>query len=127
MPRPASGRGIVVRSTRLHDARRPPTLGRVQIVDQLYTWTNAILFWGLLALRVWALADCLTRKGAAFPAVDKLTKPAWAAMLLLGAVFGSLLSTDPISIFSLISAVLATVYLADVRPAVREISGGTSR
>jgi hypothetical protein len=90
-------------------------------------WTNAILFWGLLALRVWALADCLSRKGAAFPAVDKLTKPAWAAMLLLGAVFGSLLSTDPISIFSLISAVLATVYLADVRPAVREISGGTSR
>jgi hypothetical protein len=97
----------------------------VQIVDSLYVWTNWILYWGLLALRLWALVDCLTRKVAAFPAVGKLTKPAWAAMLTLGALF-SLISTDPIGIFSLISVVLAAVYLADVRPAVREISGGTS-
>jgi hypothetical protein len=98
----------------------------VQLVDSLYLWTNWILYWGLLALRLWALVDCLTRKVAAFPAVGKLTKPAWVAMLVLGALF-SLISTDPINIFSLISIVLAAVYLADVRPAVREISGGTSR
>lgn len=103
-------------------------LDKVHIVDALYFWTDWILFWGLTALRVWALADCLTRKVAAFPAVDKLTKAAWAAMLLLGAVFGSLLSPyNPISIFSLISVVIAAVYLADVRPAVREVSGETGR
>lgn len=100
----------------------------MNIVHALYFWTDMILFWGLVALRLWALVDCLTRKAAAFPAVDKLTKPAWAAMLLLGAVFGALLSPyNPISIFSLISVVIAAVYLADVRPAVREISGGAAR
>ena len=55
------------------------------MVANLYHYTDLILFWGLLALRVWALADCATRKVAAFPAVDKLTKPAWLAMLVLGA------------------------------------------
>jgi hypothetical protein len=96
----------------------------VLVVAKLYQYTDWILFWGLLALRVWALADCLTRKVAAFPAVDKLTKPAWLAMLVLGALF-SVLAFDPLGIFSLISVVIAAVYLADVRPAVREISGGT--
>jgi O-antigen ligase len=98
----------------------------VDVFDRLYFITNQILFWGLLALRVWALVDCATRKAAAFPAVDKLTKAAWLAMLLFGAFFGSVIAPDPIGPISLITAVIATVYLADVRPAVREISGGTS-
>ena len=97
------------------------------MIDDLRQWTDWILFWGLLVLRVWAFADCLTRKVAAFPAVDKLTKPAWLAMLLLGLVFGSFLGVTPLNIISLITAVMAAVYLADVRPAVREVSGGTGR
>lgn len=97
------------------------------VIDALYLWTNLILFWGLLGLRLWALVDCITRKVAAFPAVDKLTKPAWAAMLVFGMLFGSVLVRDPVGPISLITAVLAAVYLADVRPAVREISGGASR
>ena len=101
----------------------------MSIVDQLYLWTDRVLFWGLVALRAWALVDCLTRRSAAFPAVDKLTKPAWSAILLIGGVLGTLLSRGPdpsqvLSIFSLVSVVAAAVYLADVRPAVREISNG---
>jgi O-antigen ligase len=99
----------------------------VYVIDELYVWTNQILFWGLLGLRLWALVDCITRKVAAFPAVDKLTKPAWVAMLVFGALFGSVLVRDPVGPISLITAVLAAVYLADVRPAVREISDGSSR
>jgi hypothetical protein len=101
--------------------------GRVAVFNQLYYYTNEVLFWSLLALRLWALIDCLTRKVAAFPAVDKLSKPAWVAMLVFGAFFGSFVLPDPIGPISLITAVIAAVYLADVRPAVREVSGGTSR
>ena len=104
-----------------------PTLGMVRTINELYFWTDQVLFWGLLALRVWALFDCLTRKVAAFPAVDKLTKPAWVAMLFFGALFGSLIAPAPTGPISLITAVIAAVYLADVRPAVREVSGGTGR
>jgi hypothetical protein len=101
----------------------------VSIVDNLYYWTDLALFYGLLVLRVWAFVDCLTRKAAAFPAVDKLTKPAWAAILLiagfLGTYFGRPYSpSNVVSIFSLASAIAAAIYLADVRPAVRGISDG---
>ena len=95
------------------------------IVNDLYFWTNQILFWGLVALRAWAFVDCLIRKVAAFTAVDKLTKPAWVAMLLIGGLFGSVISPLPAGPLSLISAVVAAVYLADVRPAVRQVGGGT--
>ena len=93
-------------------------------LDNLYYYTYWVLRWGLAALSAWALFDCLTRKAAAFPAVDKLTKPAWVAILLVSGVFGSLLVPIPTGPISLIAAIVASVYLADVRPAVREISGG---
>ena len=95
------------------------------IVDHLYHWTDEVLFWALLALRVWAFADCLIRKAAAFPAVDKLSKPAWLGILAFAGALGTI--TAPQGIISLISVIVASVYLADVRPAVREITGGNSR
>lgn len=98
----------------------------MDVINQLYLWTDRVLFWGLVALRVWAFVDCVTRKIAAFPAADKLTKPAWLAILLVAGLFGTWLSPSPIGPVSLISAVAAAVYLADVRPAVREISHGSA-
>jgi hypothetical protein len=98
-------------------------------VSDLYYWTDHALFYAFIALRAWAFVDCLGRKAAAFPAVDKLTKPAWLAILLISGALGTLLGepTGPSNVagvFSLVSLVVAGVYLADVRPAVREISGG---
>lgn len=96
----------------------------MRILDDLYYWTDVVLFWGLVALRAWAVVDCATRKAAAFPAVDKLTKPAWLAILIFSGLFGSLnVLGSQIGPISLISVIVASVYLADVRPAVREISG----
>ena len=94
------------------------------IVERLFYWTDAVLYYGLIALRVWAVADCATRRHDAFPAADKLTKPAWLAILIVSAVFGTWLVPSPIGPISLISVIASAVYLADVRPAVREISGG---
>ena len=96
----------------------------MHVLDLFYYYTYEVLIWGLRVLAAWALLDCLTRKAAAFPAVDKLTKPAWVAILLVAGVFGTVLVPIPTGPISLIAAVIASVYLADVRPAVREISGG---
>lgn len=95
----------------------------MDVVNQLYLWTDVVLFWGLVALKAWAFVDCALRKAAAFPAVDKLTKPAWLAILAIAGLLGTWLSPDPIGPLSLIATIVATVYLADVRPAVREITG----
>ena len=48
------------------------------------------------------------------------------ATLAQGIVLGTFVQA-PVGIISLISVVVASVYLADVRPAVREISGGKGR
>jgi hypothetical protein len=102
----------------------------VDLVNNLYAWTNGILFWGVLLLALWALGDCLARKAAAFPAVNKLTKPAWLIILVICALAnGWTLLIDHTwqggypSIFTLVTVVAMCVYLADVRPAVREITG----
>ncbi len=94
------------------------------IVDRLYYWTDLILFFGLIAIRAWSVFDCAIRRHDAFPAADKLTKPAWLAILVVSGLFGTWLSRSPIGPLSLISVIVSGVYLADVRPAVREISGG---
>ncbi|HEX9232151.1 MAG TPA: DUF2516 family protein, partial [Jatrophihabitantaceae bacterium] len=62
----------------------------MRLIDDFYFWINWVLYWGFVALRVWAIVDCLTRKAAAFPAVDKLTKPIWLAILIIGGAIGSL-------------------------------------
>jgi uncharacterized protein DUF2516 len=95
----------------------------MNVINQLYSWTFYVLFYAMAAVRVWAFADCLIRKPAAFPATDKLTKPAWLAILLVSGVLGQFVSPPEYPI-SLISIVISAVYLADVRPAVRGISSG---
>jgi hypothetical protein len=95
----------------------------VHAVDLLYLWTDRVLFYGLLVLRAWALLDCVTRNAKAFPAVDKLTKPAWIGILVLALVLGTWAS-PPLYPISLVSTVVVLVYLADVRPAVRDITSG---
>ena len=92
-------------------------------------WILRALFYGLLVLRVWALADCLARKNAAFPAAGKLTKPAWALLNVFSVGIAILLHrstlVDTPSLLALVTLVVTLVYLADVRPAVREVSGGS--
>lgn len=96
----------------------------MSVVFDIQYWILRALFWGLLLLRVWALADCLSRKNAAFPAAGKLTKAAWALLTLFSVGIAALIR-DELSILSLITLVVTLVYLADVRPAVREVSGGS--
>jgi hypothetical protein len=102
----------------------------VNVVNGIQDWISYVLFWGQALLWVWAAADCSIRKAAAFPAVNKLSKGAWLAITVLSAVLGLLIARpwefvpDPVSLFALIPTIATLVYLADVRPAVREVSGG---
>lgn len=96
----------------------------MHLIDDIYFWIDWVLYWGLVALRAWAVVDCAFRKAAAFQAADKLTKPAWLAITIISGGVGSLFFY-PLHIVSLISLIVALVYLCDVRPAVREASGGS--
>ena len=77
---------------------------------------------GLFVIQAWAFVDALTRRPEMFVAADKLTKPAW--MIILGvALAAHLLIWNPVSFLNLIGAVAAIVYVVDVRPALRSVTG----
>ncbi len=95
------------------------------LVNDVYTWIDRVLFYGFLALRLWAIIDCLIRKASAFPVANKLTKLAWLAITVISGLIGSIPSLGALNLLSLVSVVVALVYLTDVRPAVREVSGGS--
>jgi hypothetical protein len=80
------------------------------------------LHYGTLALALWALIDALIRPASAYVAASKLSKPAWAGITALAVVFAQL--SSPLTLFWLLAAVGAVVYLVDVRPAVRGLQRG---
>jgi hypothetical protein len=94
----------------------------MQTINTIQSWMLFVLFLGVLALQLWALVDCITRKAPAFPAAGKLTKATWLLLNALALVL-VLLWQDVTNLLSFISIIISSVYLADVRPAVREISG----
>lgn len=81
-----------------------------------------VLFWGALALTVWAFVDALIRPAAGFVATGKLTKPGWLAITGLAALVVYLF--QPMSFLGLPAIIAAIVYLVDVRPAVRGLPRG---
>lgn len=85
---------------------------------------NLVLVTVSLVVELWALVSCLRQRADAFGAVGTLSKPVW--MLLLAGTFllTLLFFGRPASLLALIALTAALVYLLDVRPAIREITGG---
>jgi uncharacterized membrane protein len=87
-----------------------------------------------LGLELWAFVDCARHRANAFEATGKRTKTFWLALtggaLLVGIISlfgagGGIIST--LGLFGLAAVVAASVYLADVRPAVKDAGRGGSR
>ena len=83
-----------------------------------------VLYWGVLALAVWAFADALIRPASGFVAAGKLSKPGWAAITGLAALI--VFWQGPMSFLGLPAVIAAVVYLVDVRPAVKGLRRGNS-
>lgn len=87
-----------------------------------------------VGLELWALIDCARHRANAFEATGKRTKGFWLALTGGAALIGviSLLSSGggifgTLGLFGLAAVVAASVYLADVRPAVKDAGRGGSR
>jgi Protein of unknown function (DUF2516) len=87
---------------------------------------------GTFVVKVFALIDAARQRGDAYVATGKRTKGFWAGILAAAVGLQLLTGIDnPIGFFgiNLLGLVAAIVYLVDVRPAIREITGqgGTGR
>lgn len=74
----------------------------------------------LLAVKIFALVTSLMFSPDHYRAADKLTKPAWVAILGLG-VAGQILLVDVRNLINLAFTIAAFVYLVDVRPSLRSL------
>jgi hypothetical protein len=82
---------------------------------------------GVLVLTVWALVHAVKTPARAFAVAGKQTKNLWMIILGLATLFGFSAAVgfiQPLSIFTIASVIAAGIYLADVRPAVKEIGKG---
>ena len=77
----------------------------------------------MFAAQAFAFVDALTHRPDAYVAADKLTKPAWLIILGLALVAHLLLIRDPMDLFNLVGIIAAVVYLVDVRPTLRSLTG----
>lgn len=78
----------------------------------------------VVAMAGLSLLDALLRPGAAFTYAGKRTKGFWVGVLALAFLLAVLAVPPPIGaggliLFGLLAAIPAGIYLADVRPAVR--------
>ena len=87
-----------------------------------------------LGLELWAVVDCARHRANAFEATGKRTKTFWLALTGVAALIGVISFFGSgggffgtLGLFGLAAVVAASVYLADVRPAVTDAGRGGSR
>lgn len=100
----------------------------IDIVTPVMTVLDLVIRVAVLGTTLFALVHSIAQRADAFPAAGKLSKPAWlginaAAFLLALLAFLSPVGGPP-SLFAIIAITASLVYIVDVRPAVREVSGG---
>jgi predicted CDP-diglyceride synthetase/phosphatidate cytidylyltransferase len=87
--------------------------------------STLVLILGLAALacEIFALVDAVRQRPDAYVAAGKRTKNFWMILLLIATVLGVVTLFNVLNLFGLVGFIAAAVYLADVRPALRRVSG----
>ncbi|MGV2916160.1 MULTISPECIES: DUF2516 family protein [Streptomyces] len=84
-----------------------------------------LLSLALIVFSGFALVDAAVRREDAYRAADKKTKPFW--LIILGLAFVVNLIFDILSFLPIIGLIATIVYMVDVRPALRQITGRGGR
>ena len=92
------------------------------LVVESWLWLTVLIV--LLAIKGFAFVNAMTYSTEAYQAAGKLTKQAWCAITGLGFAAQLILMGSPLGIINLAATIAALVYLADVRPALAEVTSG---
>lgn len=105
-------------------------MGEVQGTLLYFFWLIAII---AFVFEVWALVDALRTPAGAYEAAGKQTKKIWLIILGIANVVGLGGAANILTILSMlpiVAFIAAAIYLADVRPAVKQYrnrgKGGSS-
>lgn len=90
--------------------------GAVQEIVVLALWIV------LLGLKGFAFVECLRAPTQAFPAVGRQSKVLWLVLTGLALLTG-LLPNLTLSLFGIAGVVVALIYVFDIRPKIKSITG----
>ncbi|CCH78243.1 conserved hypothetical protein [Nostocoides japonicum T1-X7] len=93
------------------------------VIGNAQSWVLLVLGVAALGVEIFAFVDALRHSTQAYPAAGKRTKPFWLAITGVCLAVGFLTFRGVLSIFGIVAFVGAAVYLADVRPALRQVTG----
>lgn len=75
-----------------------------------------------LVVKIFAFVNALMYSRESYTAANKLTKPAWCAILGVGVAWALIFMGSPLDLVNLVFLIAAFVYLADVRPALSSLT-----
>lgn len=89
----------------------------------LQSMITALLGVAALGCEIFALVDCLRTRPDAFVAAGKRSKNFWLVLTGIATLIGIVFVQSVFNLFGLAAFVVAAIYLADVRPALRAVLG----
>ncbi len=98
----------------------------MNIVGSVQTFVLLVLGVGSLLLTGFAFVDVLRRPSGLFPNAGRLPKGAWVGILLAAFLIAILFFGSPstVGILNVAGVIAAGVYLADMRPKLKQLGGG---
>lgn len=97
----------------------------MNLVGSVQSFVLLVLGIGSLILTGFAFIDVLRRKGSLFPHVGRLTKPVWLGILAAAFLIAVVSLFAPLGILNIAGVIAAGVYLADLRPKLKQVGGGS--
>jgi hypothetical protein len=95
----------------------PSLLSTLGLTD----WIALLLWLALLVAKLVALVECVRYTSAQFVSAGKQTRQLWLVLTGLSLAFH--LISGPLSFINIAGTIASTVFLVDVRPALRHVSG----
>lgn len=95
----------------------------MDLLADLQRWIVLALSVVALGIEAWAVLDCVRRPTDAFPAADKRTKVFWLALTAVATLLGVVSLGAIPGLLGIVGVIAAGVYLADVRPALDQVTG----
>lgn len=96
----------------------------MDILGPVQSFVLLLLGIGALALTGFASVDALRYRSQLYPAVGRQTKIFWVAILVVAFMIAIVSFWNALGFLNVIGVVAAGVFLADVRPKLKAVSGG---
>lgn len=96
----------------------------MNIVGSVQSFILLLLGIGGLALTGFAFFDALKRQSRLFPHAGRFSKNVWLGILGVALALAIVSVFNPLFLLNVVGVIAAAIYLADLRPKLRQLEGG---